>query len=483
MKILIATPEAVPYVKTGGLADVTGALLKEFRSKNGDASLVLPLYRAVRDKFSPVRTGKSFRIKMGGSYLSGEVWVSDAETTPYAYFIGCDELYGRSELYGTADGDYPDNALRFSFFSRAVLETCAAMNINPDVIHCNDWQTGMVPLYLRTIYRDWENFKGTATLFTIHNLGYQGLFPASDIRYTGLEWDYFTPERLEFFGKLNYMKAGLLYSDLINTVSMTYAKEVLEKENGFGLDGVLRMRKEALFGVLNGIDYGDWDPSNDGLLPLQYSEGDLREKARCKRVLEKEAGLDRAGAPLFGFVGRFSSQKGLDLLAESMDELVSCGANLVVLGRGEDYYQDLLMKASGRHPGKVFLRTGFEDNLAHLIYAGSDFFLMPSRYEPCGLGQLIALRYGSVPVARKTGGLADTVADYDHLLSKGTGFLFSDFTPSGFMNAVKRALCVFCDKGRMRKIISEAMKADFSWRKSAEQYVELYKKAVEKARR
>jgi len=481
MRVLIATPEAVPYAKTGGLADVVGALLKEFRLRGVEASIILPLYKGIKDNFTLYRTGVSLHVNMGGRYIDAEMWISEKSSSPQAYFIDCEGLYGRPELYGTAAGDYRDNALRFAFFSRAVLEACVAMNIRPEVIHCNDWQTAMLPLYLKAFYGK-KSLGKTATLFTIHNLGYQGLFQPSDIKYTGMGWDYFTPEGLEFYGMLNFMKAGLLYADLLNTVSTTYAREILEKESGFGLDGVLRKRKEDLYGIMNGIDYNEWDPSTDALIPANYSAAEIQGKMKCKKRLLRETGLSDDRAPLLGIVSRLSSQKGIDLIVDSIDEVISIGVNVIILGKGEDYFQDLLEEISQRHRGKVFFKVGFEEAVAHLIYAGCDFLLMPSWYEPCGLGQLIALRYGTIPIVRKTGGLADTVRDYDHLGSEGTGFFFSDYTPPALQNAVKRALCIFMSKGRMGKMVADAMRTDFSWGRSAERYLELYEKAVKKVR-
>jgi starch synthase len=477
MRVLIAASEAVPYAKTGGLGDVTGALLKEFRLRDTDASLILPLYKVVKDNLVLHRTGALLHINAGGRYVGAEIWISEKTSSPRAYFIDCEDLYGRPELYGTAEGDYEDNALRFAFFSRAVLEACIAMDIRPDVIHCNDWQTAMIPLYLKAFYK--KKYLGrTATLFTIHNLGYQGLFRPADIRYAGVGWNYFTPERLEFHGMLSFMKAGLLYGDLLNTVSTTYAEEILETEHGFGLEGVLRQRRDALFGVMNGVDYNEWDPATDALIPANYHVGEMQGKAQCKRRLLRDTGLHDERAPLLGVVSRLSSQKGIDLIVESVDGLVASGVNMVILGKGDDYFRTLVDKVSQQHRGRVFFEAGFEETIAHLIYAGCDFLLMPSRYEPCGLGQLIALRYGTIPVARKTGGLADTIKDYDHLKSEGTGFLFEDYTPSALQNAVKRALCVYASKGRMGKLVADAMREDFSWGRSAEKYLELYGKAV-----
>jgi starch synthase len=480
MKILIATPEAVPYAKTGGLADVTGALLHDLRGKGVEASLVLPLYPDVRKNFKPRRTGKTFSVDLGGQRIEAAIRSSDASASPKAWFIECDPLFGRPEPYGSEEGDYPDNALRFAFFSRAVPEMCCAMDIRPDVIHCNEWQTALTPLYLRKFYSGRCGLGAATTLFTIHNLGYQGIFRASDLQFTGLGWQYFTPETLEYYGKLNFMKAGLIYSDLISTVSATYAREILDAEYGFGLDGVLRKRRDDLHGVVNGIDYHQWNPATDHLLPARYDSRDLRGKRKCRKVLLAEAGLSDTKKPVFGIVSRLTSQKGLDLIADAADALVELGMNIVVAGKGDEHYQKMLKDIWEKHEQHVFVKIGYEERMARLIYAGSDFFLMPSRYEPCGVGQLIAMRYGSIPVARKTGGLSDTVEDYDPATSRGTGFLFSEYSSSALVDAVGRALTVYNDRRRMRRIVSAAMSADFSSGRTAEEYLKLYRKAAER---
>jgi starch synthase len=483
MKILIATPEAVPYAKTGGLADVTGALLKALRLRGVDASLVLPLYGSSR-KTAPLRSiDKSFAVVMGGQPFEASIWTSEKSSCPQAYFIECEPLFGRSELYGLAEGDYADNALRFAFFSRAVLEMCCAMDIRPDVIHCNEWQTAMIPVYLRKFYADRCSLNATAVLFTVHNLGYQGIFPPSDLRVTGLGEDYLVPDRLEFYGKINFMKGGLIFADLINTVSPSYAREILDREYGFGLEGVLRQRREDLSGVINCVDYGEWNPAEDLLIPARYTTDDLGGKRKCKKALLAEGGLSDTRRPLLGVVSRLSSQKGLDLLVDAVDELIALGANVALLGKGEDHYQRLLKDMGARHSGRVFVRIGFEERIAHLIYAASDFFLMPSRYEPCGIGQLIAMRYGAIPIARETGGLADTVEEYELSAGKGTGFLFSEYSSAALLAAVRRALEVFRDKKKMRRVIAAAMKADFSAGRSAGEYLELYRKAVERIKK
>ncbi len=482
MKILIATPEAAPYVKTGGLADVAGSLLRELRGRGIEASLILPLYQEVRENFRPFGTGKTLTLTMGDTVLRGDIRASDESACPEAYFIECDELYGRPELYGTPAGDYPDNAVRFAFFARGILETCIAVGLAPDVIHCNDWQTGLLPLYLKAFYRKEPLLRSTAVLFTIHNMGYQGIFPKSDLARTGIGVDFFHPDGVEFYGKINFMKAGLEYADLLSTVSETYAREILEKENGFGLEGVLRQRRQDMYGILNGVDYTEWDPSADANLPATYSAENRKGKAVCRKQLLKATGLNGRDRPLFGMVNRFSSQKGIDLVAAALDRLLALDIRVIVLGKGDEYYQDMLKDAAERSRGRIFLRTGFDETFAHLIYAGCDFLLMPSRYEPCGLGQLIALRYGTIPVARHTGGLADTIRDYVRSPSKATGFLFFEYTPEALTEAVETALEVYGDARTFTRIVANAMREDFSWTLSAGRYISLYEKAVTRMR-
>jgi starch synthase len=484
MKIVIASPEAVPYVKTGGLADVTGALCKEYRHMKKEAYVFLPLYKKIKDSRLPLKdTGTTIKVPVGNRIIKGSIFSNQSS----AYFIRCNEFFNRQELYGTPEGDYLDNASRFVFFSRGILETCKALKFKPDIIHCNDWQTALVPLYLKTLYKADAFFKKTATLLTIHNLGYQGLFPASEMPVTNLGWELFNPEGIEFYGKVNFLKAGIISADILNTVSTKYSKEILNKEFGFGLEGVLQKRVRDLYGVINGIDYDMWDPSRDEFLPANYSNEDISGKASCKKELMRFLfrpleDLNSEHIPLIGMVGRLSEQKGLDLVLQSIDEILSFGVKLVILGKGDKVFHRSFSEVAKKYKGMASITIGFEEQLAHRIYAGSDFFLMPSRYEPCGLGQLIALRYGCIPIARKTGGLVDVIHDFEPLTSRGTGFLFSDYTPSAMQDAIKRALCVYTEKGKMNKMIIDGMKMDFSWKKSAEKYIELYNTAIKKKR-
>ncbi|MDA8083755.1 MAG: glycogen synthase GlgA [Nitrospiraceae bacterium] len=480
MRIIIASPEAVPYVKTGGLADVAGALLKEFRRRGEQASLILPLYAGIRERFALHDTGRSFAVPLDVYRLTGRVWASEDSPNPAAYFIQCDELFNRPDLYGTSAGDYHDNALRFAFYSKAVLETCLALDIRPDIIHCNDWQTGLLPLYARELYRQKPHFGRTAIVMTIHNLGYQGIFPKEDMRYTGLGWEYFSISGLEFYDRINFMKAGIIYADLINTVSETYAREIITEEQGFGLDGLLRTRKADLYGVLNGVDHEEYDPATDPFLAARFDGGHLAGRRACKKALLREMRLSGERRPIFAVVSRLASQKGLDLVAAAVDVLLGKGVNIVILGKGEEHFHELLSGFAARYPGRVSVTIGFDERLARGIYAGADFFLMPSRYEPCGLGQLIALRYGAVPVARRTGGLADTIRDYDSGTRQGNGFLFDEYTVSALLGAVDRALAAYRSPERFLELVRGAMQADFSWSRSAGRYHLLYRKALER---
>jgi starch synthase len=493
MRIALISSEAVPFSKTGGLADVAGTLFREYNRMGVDASLFVPLYKVTAERFrgSLVDTGTEIDIPVGKIAKKCRVFTAANQKRGNqghgtVYFVSNDEYFGRDEMYCDATGDYPDNDSRFIFFCKSVLEICRKFNLKFDVLHCNDWQTGLIPLYLMTLYRSGPLFKKTRTVLTIHNLGFQGLFPASALEITGLGTDIFNPEGIEFYGKVNFLKAGIISADIITTVSSTYAKEILTPEKGFGLDGVLRKRAASLFGVLNGIDYTEWNPAGDDFLPAAYSKIDLSGKAKCKKELMVQCAFKGSQeTPLLCFVGRLSAQKGIDLLTGTVDELMKGGANLFVLGKGDRRFEEALKKYGHRYPGRVYIGTGFDEALAHLAYAGSDIFLMPSVYEPCGLGQMIAMRYGTIPVAYDTGGLADTiVSPGDHAEKffcekvygtiKETGFLFGRHSREAFLGEIRKALCIYYNKDIWQKLIKNAMGRDFSWKKSAARYLELY---------
>ncbi len=479
MKVLLTTSEAVPFIKTGGLADVAGALINEYEKMKIKIAIILPLYRKIKmavREFGIKPLGKKIIVPFGDKFETGKLWEMKTSGGTPAYFIENDKFYDRDDLYGTSKGSFPDNAARFTFYDRAVLETLKALEINVDVIHCNDWQTGLIPIYLKTLYKD--VFPKTATLMTIHNLGYQGLFRSLNIPLTGLGWDLFNEEGLKFHGKMNFLKGGLLFADIINTVSSNYAKEILTTEYGFGLNGILRKRSKDLYGIINGIDYDGWNPEKDTFIPANYSIDDLSGKAKCKKSLQKECGFPSDKVPLIGMVTRLSSQKGLDLVAEAMEKIIKTGSQVIVLGTGDEHLHKIFSGLKKKYSRQLSVTIGFDNSLAHRIYAGSDIFLMPSKYEPCGLGQLIALRYGTIPVVRKTGGLVNTIVEFNK--SEGTGFLFNGYSSAELLKALQRANKLFNANGHWSKIQENAMSQNFSWRHSAKEYLSLYQKALKK---
>lgn len=476
MRIAIVSSEAVPFSKTGGLADVAGTLYREYRSLGLEPYLFVPLYASTKKLLGErlQDTGAVLSIPLGTATRSCSVFTLKEEGEAGAvFFVGNDGFFDRDELYGTPAGDYPDNDQRFIFFCRSVLEICRAFGIALDVAHCNDWQTGLIPLYLKRLYRTDPTLRRTVSVFTIHNLGYQGLFPPQTLPLTGLGMDLFTPEGIEFYGKVSFLKAGIIGADSITTVSETYAREILTPERGFGLEGVLAKRAAVLTGILNGIDYEEWDSSKDPFLPRRYEAADLGGKAACKLAVSEHCAFNDGSAPLLCFIGRLSAQKGIELIAQAAPALMAAKLNLLVIGKGEAPYHALLDSLSARYPQRLYFYSRFDEAFAHTAYAGADMFLMPSQYEPCGLGQMIAMRYGTVPVARKTGGISDTVEDGI------TGFLFEEFTPASFLGALRRALKASTSKRTWQRVIINGMQKDFSWRRSAARYVALYRNALQ----
>lgn len=480
LNVIFVSPEANPFAKTGGLADVAGSLPLALQRLGCNVALILPYYNRHMEKSGiPVEdTGLQVTAPLGKREITGQILKSEIDGLP-VYFIKRDEFFDRSYLYGTPEGDYFDNLERFTFFSRAVLETIRARGFEPDIIHCNDWQTGLIPAYLKNLYKNDLYFSGTATVLTIHNLAYQGLFPPALYDLTGLSPSLYNPEGVEFWGKVNLLKAGIVYADVLTTVSAAYSKEIQTPEYGCGLEGLLKKRKSDLFGILNGVDYDEWDPGKDIFLPARYSSDDLSEKAVCKKELLKEFGLKLKGdIPVIGIISRLAGQKGFDILSEAMDELMKLKLAMVILGSGDKKYQELLEGLAAKYPKKLSIKIAFSNSLAHLVEAGSDMFLMPSKYEPCGLNQIYSLRYGTIPVVRATGGLDDTVVD--HALAHGNGFKFADYEPEALVAKVKEALTVYKDKQEWARLQRSAMSEDFSWENSAKKYIELYERARKK---
>ena len=407
-------------------------------------------------------------------------WASTATIRPFtkppkrslSISIDCPPLYGRKGLYGESGVDYPDNHIRFAVFCRAALGVARNL-FRCDILHCHDWQSGLVPTFLKSSYATDPTFFGSKTLFTIHNLGYQGLFPPTAVAEAGIDPSLYRPGALEFFGRVSYIKGGIEFADALNTVSPTYAREIQTPELGFGLDGALRARAAVLSGILNGVDYREWSPDVDPLLPAHYSVDDLSGKAVCKDHLLREFGLpgEATERPLIGIVSRFTRQKGADLIAEAATAIVDAGAYIAALGSGEPEYEEIFQRMAVEFPGRIAVRVGFDNRLAHLVEAGADLFLMPSRYEPCGLNQIYSLRYGTVPVVRATGGLDDTI-------DSETGFKFAGYSSEALLGAVREALEAFGDREAWRERMRRGMKRDFSWNASAAQYSALYRRLL-----
>ncbi|HZT32570.1 MAG TPA: glycogen synthase GlgA [Bryobacteraceae bacterium] len=468
-KILMVASEAAPYAKSGGLADVVGALPEALRVEGCETAVLLPRYRAIPLK-SARRVYDHLPVWLGSARYDVAVYQASA-AAPF-YFLDCPPLFDRAGLYGENGADYPDNHIRFAVLARAALAVARHL-FRPDIFHCHDWQSGLVPAYLRTTFSTDPTVLAIKTLFTIHNLGYQGLFPRSVLPEIALDARVFHPDGMEFYGMLSYIKGGLFYSDALNTVSPTYAREIQTPAYGFGLDGVLRARSQALCGILNGVDYREWNPETDALLPANYSARDLSGKQVCKQHLVNEFGLqpEAMERPLLGIVSRFTEQKGADLLEAIGGRLAQESVYLVALGSGEPEHEDVFRGLAAAWPGRIGVRIGYDNALAHRIQAGADMFLVPSRYEPCGLTQMYSLKYGAVPVVRATGGLDDTIED-------GTGFKFWDYSPEALYGAIRAAVEAFGNPENWRAIMLRGMQKDFSWPVSASAYAALYRRLL-----
>ncbi len=481
MKVLIASPEIYPFVKTGGLADVTGALPKALKKLGIDVRVILPKHKGIEEQGFPMRyKNRKIACQVSQSFVDGEIVESEYDGIT-AYLVEKDEYYYRDYLYSTPDGDYLDNAERFIFFSKSILEAMKVVDFIPDVLHCNDWETSLAPVFLKTNCKDDPLLNKVSTLLTIHNLGYQGIFWHYDMHLLNVGWEYFTPDYLEFFGHINFLKGGIVFSDILNTVSRQYSNEIQTHEFGCGLDGILQTRRKDLFGIINGIDYEEWNPEKDQYIPARYNAEDLANKKLCKGALQEAYGLPvQENIPLIATISRLADQKGFDLIASSMEEMLAIGAQYVVLGTGERKYHDLFTQLSRQFPKSFAVRIAYDNKLAHLIEAGADMFLMPSRYEPCGLNQLYSLKYGTVPIVRGVGGLEDTIIDYTKSPDTGTGFKFHEYAKDAMLDATKRAIGTYQNQSTWQSLVKRCMGEDFSWEKSAKEYVELYKKAIAK---
>ena len=476
--------ECVPFAKVGGLADVIGALPLALEKLGVAVTVVIPRYGVIdleKFGFEPSAHPGHGRVSVGFESIPYDVFRGKIPNSSVEVFLlGNDRFFDRPGIYidSATGGDYPDQADRWIFFQRAVMEFFKSAA--PDVLHCHDHQTGLIPAYLRKIYRTDSTYTQTRSILTIHNMGYQGVFPRDVMARTGFaEADFYPMGPFEFYGKVNFMKAGISYADLITTVSPTYAREIQESaEFGYGLEGLLKQRSDNLVGILNGIDEQLWNPETDRLIRATYGPSNLSGKLDNKRALLQKFGLDASKLdwPLLGMITRIDVQKGFDLVISILDYLLSKDLHFVLLGSGNKETEGYLRTVIERHPGKGGIRFEFDNGSAHLVEAGADIFLMPSKYEPCGLNQMYSLRYGAVPVVRRTGGLADTVQDYNPFTNEGTGFLFSDYDVEQFKNAVDRALSLWPDEEKWRRLMLNGMRQNLSWGTSATRYLETYKR-------
>jgi starch synthase len=480
MHIVYAASECVPFAKTGGLADVIGALPREMVRQGHQCTVYLPYYRQVQKHMTERRVAiPSITIPFHGYNRFVTVLDGGTRNGVQFYFFDCPELFDREGLYGAQGGEYSDNAERFGLYSRAVIEAAKQIAL-PDLFHAHDWHASMVPVMLRTIYYFDPVLRRVPCLLTVHNAGHQGLFPASIVERLELPWEVYTVDGLEFYGQACFLKGGIIYGDSLSTVSPRYAQEIQTPEFGAGLEGVLQKRSADLKGILNGVDYDEWNPATDRKIAAHYTPDRLQGKRDCRRDLLHAFGLKNSGenTPVLGMVSWLSTQKGFDLLAEIIPELMHRDLVLVVLGTGESYYEGLLRSLMEQHPGRVAVKVAYDDTLAHKIEAGADMFLMPSRYEPCGLSQIYSLKYGTVPVVHAIGGLDDTIEEWNPAEQTGTGFKFYPYEPAAFMNALDRAFAAFTDKAAWQTLQRNGMLKDFSWREPAREYLRLYEECV-----
>ncbi|MGH9396240.1 MAG: glycogen synthase GlgA [Terriglobia bacterium] len=476
MRIVFVASECVPFAKTGGLADVVGALPEALAVLGHEVEVIIPRYRmtqpgAVEPNASgitlPLRSGFKFASLQRGAVIKGVKH----------YLVECPELFDRGGLYQSKDGqDYPDNPLRFAAFSLAALEGMKRLGNPPDVIHCHDWQTSLVPIYLKKLYAQDPFFRRASTMLTVHNLGYQGLFPAEVLPQISLDAGLFNIDGMEFFGRVNYLKGGLIFSDFITTVSRRYAAEIQTAEFGYGLEGVLRSRANRLEGILNGVDYDAWNPATDKLIPAQYTAANTAGKLACKKALLARMGVSNPvlSYPVIGIVSRFAAQKGFDLIAHLAEKLVRMDIYVVALGAGEPQYEQLFRQLAADYPQKFLVKVAYDNELAHQIEAGAEIFLMPSRYEPCGLNQIYSLKYGTAPVVRATGGLDDTIQEFDG--HEGTGFKFEDYSALALLDALEKAIGVYRQPAAWQRLMQNGMAKDFSWTVSAKSYAGIYER-------
>lgn len=479
MKIVSVASEMTPFAKTGGLADVAGTLTKELHALGHDVLAFLPYYRDIDLQAGGFElVVERIDVPLGNDKETARIYHAIHDGVQ-VYLVDHPGFFHRDHLYGTATDDYPDNDRRFSFFQRAVLEALKAIRFAPDIIHCHDWQCGLVPVYLKTLYKKDAFFKKTRSVFTIHNLAYQGNFPPDSLPMMGIGWEEFKLEKLEFYGKVSLMKGGIVYSDAVTTVSERYTREIQTKEFGCGLENVFATRTDHLYGIINGIDYKEWNPETDKDIAARFSAASIEKKAASKQLLQRDNGFEEnPKIPLIGITSRLVDQKGFDILIPAIEDIIKLGFQIVLLGTGEEKYHKILRGLAKTNKSRLGIHIIFDAKMAKEIYAGSDFFLMPSYYEPCGLGQMIALRYGTVPLVRETGGLADTIDAFDKASGKGNGFVFKEYKTEALLECLRGALEIYKSPGDWSVLVQNAMKSDFSWKASAKRYIEVFEETL-----
>jgi starch synthase len=480
MRILLASSEVHPYSKTGGLADMVGSLGKALARAGHRVGLITPLYQGIREHCSELKLLEiRLDLVLGVRRVRGEVWTLQPEPGLTIYFIDQPEFYQRAGLYQKDGLDYPDNAERFIFLSKSVAHLGLTLDWKPEVVHLNDWQAGFAALFLHHRKRVEPEASCPRICMTIHNLAYQGVFPASQYALTNLPWDYFVPDGVEFYGQTNCLKAGVAYSDVITTVSPRYAREITTEEFGCGLDGLLRSRQASLYGILNGADYDEWNTTANPYLKQSYSAQDLSGKAQNKTELQSQFGLPvDANIPLFGSIGRMVEQKGVDIMLGALEEMLNANIQFAQIGSGAPVFQRAFQDLARRFPNRASVRIGFDHALSHRIEAGCDFFLMPSRFEPCGLNQMYSLRYATIPIVRATGGLDDTVVDPREDLERANGIKFNEYSGAALGKGIRKALALYETPELLHRFRLNAMAVDFSWSRVGEQFVKLYSKMV-----
>jgi starch synthase len=480
MRLLLASGEVHPYSKTGGLADMVAGLAKALAQAGHQVGLVTPLYRGIRERFAGLEPlGLRLELPLGQAMVSATVWETRPQPGLTVYFIDQPQFYQRPELYQEGGIEYPDNAERFTFLGKCVAFLARRLEWQPELVHAHDWHVGLAPLFIRhqAAREGWTG--APRTCLTIHNLAYQGVFAAPSFALTNLPGDYYHADGVEFYGRVNFLKAAIAYSDALTTVSPRYASEITTPEFGCGLEGILRARQHALTGILNGADYEEWRTDNNPFLVRAYDAGHLAGKTANKQAIQAEAGLaPRLEVPLFGTVSRLAHQKGVDILLPALEEMLATEMQFVLLGTGLPEFQDAFEQLAGRHPGKAAVRIGYNQGLSHRIEAGCDFFLMPSHFEPCGLNQLYSLRYGTIPIVRATGGLDDSVLDVRESPRRANGIKFHDYAASALAKAIRKALALFAAPGLLGHYRRNAMTADFGWAQTCERYVAVYQRAL-----